>query len=74
MPTARAAPGRPAHRAVVDAYVEAEIHPWVPDAWVDHTKTKIGYEIPLTRHFYKFRQGEKVCSVGLYRTPEREAF
>ncbi|MCB0988936.1 MAG: SAM-dependent DNA methyltransferase [Microthrixaceae bacterium] len=44
----------PAHRAVVDAYVEAEIHPWVPDAWVDHTKTKIGYEIPLTRHFYKY--------------------
>ena len=28
----------------------------------------------ITRHFYKFRQGEKVCSVGLYRTPEREAF
>src|SRR5699024_7645346 len=41
----------PEHRAVVDEYVEAEIHPWVPDAWVDHTKTKIGYEIPLTRHF-----------------------
>ena len=45
----------PAHRAVVDAYVEAEIHPWVPDAWVDHTKTKIGYEIPLTRHFYVYK-------------------
>jgi type I restriction enzyme M protein len=28
----------PAHRAVVDAYVEAEVHPWVPDAWVEHTK------------------------------------
>ncbi len=36
----------PVHRAVVDAYVEAEIHPWVPDAWVDYAKTKIGYEIP----------------------------
>ncbi|MGB3410548.1 MAG: class I SAM-dependent DNA methyltransferase [Microthrixaceae bacterium] len=44
----------PAHQAVVDAYVEAEIHPWVPDAWVDYTKTKIGYEIPLTRHFYNY--------------------
>ena len=32
----------------------AEVHPYVPDAWVDHTKTKIGYEIPLTRHFYKY--------------------
>ncbi len=28
--------------------------PYVPDAWVDHDKTKIGYEIPLTRHFYKY--------------------
>jgi type I restriction enzyme M protein len=42
------------HRKVVEDYIEAEVHPWVPDAWVDHTKTKIGYEIPLTRHFYKY--------------------
>ena len=28
--------------------------PYVPDAWVDHEKTKIGYEIPLTRHFYRY--------------------
>jgi type I restriction enzyme M protein len=32
----------------------AEVLPYVPDAWIDHTKTKIGYEIPLTRHFYKY--------------------
>jgi type I restriction enzyme M protein len=38
----------------VDAYVTAEVHPYVPDAWPDHTKTKIGYEIPLTRHFYVY--------------------
>lgn len=44
----------PAHRAAVDTYVTAEVHPYVPDAWVDHDKTKIGYEIPLTRHFYKY--------------------
>jgi type I restriction enzyme M protein len=31
-----------------------EVTPYVPEAWVDHKKTKIGYEIPLTRHFYKF--------------------
>ncbi len=42
------------HRKVVDAYVDAEVRPWVPDAWVDHTKTKVGYEIPLTRHFYRY--------------------
>ncbi len=32
----------------------AEVLPFVPDAWVDHTKTKVGYEIPLTRHFYRY--------------------
>jgi type I restriction enzyme M protein len=32
----------------------AEVLPYVPDAWVDHSKTKIGYEIPLTRHFYRY--------------------
>ena len=38
----------------VDEYVEAGVHPYVPDAWVDYSKTKIGYEIPLTRHFYVY--------------------
>jgi len=33
-------------------YVKREVLPHVPDAWVDQTKTKIGYEIPFTRHFY----------------------
>jgi len=28
--------------------------PHVPDAWIDHTKTKVGYEIPFTRHFYVY--------------------
>ncbi len=31
-----------------------EVIPYVPDAWVDYEKTKIGYEIPLTRHFYQY--------------------
>ena len=38
----------------IDDYVKREVLPHVPDAWVDETKTKIGYEIPLTRHFYKY--------------------
>ena len=42
------------YRRAVDEYVEAEVLPYVPDAWVDHTKTKLGYEIPLTRHFYRY--------------------
>ncbi len=35
-------------------YFEREVLPHVPDAWIDEDKTKIGYEIPFTRHFYKF--------------------
>ncbi len=42
------------YRSAIDNYVTAEVHPYAPDAWVDHNKTKIGYEIPLTRHFYKY--------------------
>jgi type I restriction enzyme M protein len=44
----------PAYRAAIDEYVEAEVRPYVADAWVDHSKTKVGYEIPLTRHFYTY--------------------
>ena len=42
------------YRAAVNDHLEREIHPYVADAWIDHTKTKIGYEVPLTRHFYKY--------------------
>ena len=42
------------YRTAIDDYVRDEVTPYVPDAWVDYEKTKIGYEIPLTRHFYKY--------------------
>ena len=38
----------------IDEYMAREVLPHVPDAWVDHDKTKIGYETPFTRHFYKY--------------------
>ncbi|MEV1011234.1 class I SAM-dependent DNA methyltransferase [Streptomyces sp. NPDC049881] len=38
----------------IDAYMKREVLPHVPDAWVDHEKTKIGYEIPFTRQFYVY--------------------
>jgi type I restriction enzyme M protein len=38
----------------IDTYLKTEVLPYVPDAWVDFDKTKLGYEIPLTRHFYKY--------------------
>jgi type I restriction enzyme M protein len=51
-PTARLATIE--YRTAIEDYLAAEVHPYIPDAWVDHTKTKIGYEIPLTRHFYQY--------------------
>jgi type I restriction enzyme M protein len=38
----------------VQTYFEREVLPHVPDAWIDHDKTKLGYEIPFNRHFYVF--------------------
>lgn len=43
----------------VDAYFEREIKPFNPDAWIDKKKTKVGYEIPFTRLFYKYEAPEK---------------
>ncbi|WAC47566.1 class I SAM-dependent DNA methyltransferase [Asticcacaulis sp. SL142] len=36
-------------------YLKREVLPHVKDAWLDHTKTKVGYEIPLNRHFYVYQ-------------------
>ena len=38
----------------IGAYMEQEVLPHVPDAWVDEDKTKVGYEIPFNRHFYQY--------------------
>ncbi|WP_431889801.1 type I restriction-modification system subunit M [Nocardiopsis alba] len=38
----------------VKEYFKREVLPHVPDAWIDHDKTKVGYEIPFTRHFYVY--------------------
>ena len=35
-------------------YVAREVIPYVPDAWIDDSKTKVGYEIPFTRLFYRY--------------------
>ena len=44
-----------AFRDDVDAYMAHEVLPHVPDAWVDYDKTKVGYEIPINRHFYVYK-------------------
>jgi type I restriction enzyme M protein len=38
----------------IEEYFKREVLPHVPDAWIDTTKTKVGYEIPLNRHFYRY--------------------
>jgi type I restriction enzyme M protein len=38
----------------IEVYFKREVLPHVPDAWIDKKKTKIGYEIPLNRHFYVY--------------------
>ncbi len=37
-----------------EAYLAAEVLPYRPDAWIDHRKIKVGYEIPFNRHFYEY--------------------
>ncbi len=41
-------------REAAEEHLTSEIHPYVPDAWIDHAKTKLGFEIPFTRQFYVY--------------------
>ena len=48
---------------VAEEHLRKEIHPYVSDAWVDHSKTKIGYEIPFTRQFYVYTPARPVSEL-----------
>lgn len=56
------------HYSTLDAEAErhlhAEIHPYVPDAWLDYSKTKVGYEIPFTRQFYVYEPPRPVEEIA----------
>jgi type I restriction enzyme M protein len=45
------------------AYLAAEVLPHVPDAWIDFAKTKVGYEIPLNRHFYVYQPPRALAEI-----------
>ncbi|MFI1996066.1 N-6 DNA methylase [Actinoplanes sp. NPDC020271] len=47
----------------IDDYLKREVLPHVPDAWIDEPKTKIGYEIPLTRHFYVYQPPRPLAEI-----------
>ena len=44
----------------IDTYFTREVLPYAPDAWIDRSKTKVGYEIPMTRYFYEYQAPERV--------------
>ena len=44
----------------IDEYFRREVLPYAPDAWIDTKKTKVGYEIPMTRYFYEYQAPEPV--------------
>ena len=47
----------------IDAYFAREVLPYAPDAWIDRSKTKIGYEIPMTRYFYEYQKPEPSADI-----------
>ncbi len=48
----------------IDAYLAREVLPYNPGAWIDGTKTKVGYEIPFTRVFYVYKELEKAADIA----------
>lgn len=48
-----------------DEYVKSEISLYNPDAWVEHAKTKVGYEIPFSRLFYIYKKIRKASDVAI---------
>ena len=47
----------------VETYFKREVLPHAPDAWIDHEKTKVGYEIPFNRHFYVFKPPRPLAEI-----------
>lgn len=48
----------------INTYFAREVLPYAPDAWIDVKKTKIGYEIPMTRYFYEYQAPEPVVEIA----------
>ena len=45
-------------------YFKREVLPYAPDAWIDSSKTKVGFEIPMTRYFYEYQKPESAASIA----------
>lgn len=46
-----------------EVYFVREVLPHAPDAWIDHEKTRTGYEIPFNRHFYVFEPPRPLADI-----------
>ena len=51
-------------REDIDVYFAREVLPHVPEAWIDYSKTKVGYEIPFNRYFYVFKPPRALDEIG----------
>jgi type I restriction enzyme M protein len=61
----------------IDAFIRREVLPYAPDAWIDESKTEVGYEISFTRHFYRpqpLRSLEEIRADILALEKETEGF
>lgn len=47
----------------IEEYFDAEVLPHLPEAWIDHSKTKVGYEINFTKYFYEFKQLRPLANI-----------
>jgi type I restriction enzyme M protein len=54
----------PSHENV-ETYFKREVLPHAPDAWIDHEKTQVGYEIPFNRHFYVFQPPRPLSEIDV---------
>jgi type I restriction enzyme M protein len=50
-------------REAAEEHLANEVHPYVPDAWIDHDKTRVGFEFPFTRQFYVYTEPRPVTAI-----------
>lgn len=50
-------------QSTIEAYMDEEVRPHVGQAWVDYAKTKVGYEVPINRHFYVYKPPRELADI-----------
>jgi type I restriction enzyme M protein len=53
----------PFRKQTIEEYFKQEVLPHLPDAWIDHNKTKVGYEINFTKYFYEFKSLRPLANI-----------